>query len=137
MKKFAKVMCAVLAVALVTVLFTGCVLTAEKATEKLEKKDYTVVSTTSDNAAAAGLKMLVGLLGAEDIVSGTKTEDGKTESVMIIYFKEKDDAKKMAEDKDALMEKLGVKEDKDNEIVMKQSGNAVVIGTKAAVKLVA
>ena len=137
MKKFAKVMGVVLAVALMSVLFTGCVLTAEKATERLEKKEYTVVSTASDNTAAASLKVIVGLLGAEDIVSGTKVEDGKTEIVMVIYFKEKDDAKKIAEDKDALMKKLNIKEDADNEIVMKQSGNAVVIGTKKAVKIVA
>ncbi len=140
MKKFAKVMGVVLAVALMSVLFTGCVLTAEKATEKLKDKQYTVIST-QDSAA---LKAAVGLAKLEDVVSGTKLEDGKTEGVIIFYYKEKDDAKKAKENEEQfkkdmknIMELCRVEESEDNPFVFKQSGNAVVMGTQKAVKVVA
>ncbi len=148
MKKFAKVMGVVLAVALMSVLFTGCVLTAEKATEKLKKKEYTVISTVSESdgsilgdlgslVSKGTAKAIATATGAKDVVIGSKTEDGKTEIVYITYFENKDDAKKMAESKDEFMKKAGITEDKDNEFVFKQSGNAVVLGTKKAVKIVA
>lgn len=134
MKKFAKVFSMMLVVALAAVMFTGCVLSAEKATEKLKKKDYTVVSSADSGLGAAVIKAAAGVLKAEDIVWGAN-KDGET--VYIVYFKEKEDAKKVAEDKKKLMKELKIDESKDDEIVMKQSGNAVVIGTKKAVKLVA
>ena len=140
MKKFAKVMCTVLAVALLSVMFTGCVLTAEKATEKLKKKEYTVVSTQDSQL----LRTAAGLVGLEDVVSGTIVVDGKTETVTIFYYKEKDDAKKAAENEEqfkqdmkGVMSALNIKESDDNPFVFKQSGNAVVMGTKNAVKVVA
>ena len=130
----------VLAVALAAVMFTGCVLTAEKATEKLKKKDYTVVSTADSTA----LKGLVGIAGLEDVVSGTKTEDGKVETVTIFYYKNKDDAKKAKENEEqfkkdmkSIMDLLRIEESDDNPFVFKQSGNAVVMGTSKAVKVVA
>ena len=116
MKKFAKVMSVVLAVMLVSVMFVGCVGSADKTAEKLEKKGYIVTNTP-------------GLLKVESIVTGTKTEDGKIESVTVTYYKEVEDAKKAKEDADK------AKKDSDD-IVVKRSGKAVIVGTKKAVKVV-
>ena len=138
MKKFAKVLSVVLAVMLLSVMFTGCVAKADKTEAKLDKKGYTVTSTQSSNliskSAAQAKAALVGAAKVEDLVTGTKTEDGKVESVWVIYYKETADAKEMMENKDDLKKTFG-SDDSDN-IVVKRSGKVVIVGTKKAVKVV-
>ena len=120
MKKILLVVCVVMVAVLLATMFVAC--SAEDYAKKLEKKDYKVVSATSDNTAAmiaarSAAKVLIGNVEAnlEFIVFGAK------EGSMVAYikFEESSDAKKLV---DALKE--------NDDLKVSRSSGLVTVKTK-------
>ena len=133
MKKLVKVLAVVL-VMLTLSLAVACAPNAnpEKAKESLEKNGYAVSLATD----AFGLAITEGILGLDrgDLVAVLTAGNEEGEAITIVYFEEADDARDCYKEyKDDLKELLET-DDEEKEIVAKQSGKMIYIGTKAAIK---
>ena len=134
MKKLVKVLAVVL-VMLTLSLAVACAPNAnpEKAKESLEKNGYAVSLTTD----AIGLAITERILGLDrgDLVAVLTAGNEEGEAITIVYFEEADDARDCYKEyKDDLKELLET-DDEEKEIVAKQSGKMIYIGTKAAIKV--
>lgn len=122
MKKTLKLTSLALVLMMVLTL-TSCVPgTSEKAKEKMEKKDYTVVEVNGTAADVAW--KLLSIEGVTASVTATKDK----ESLQVLYFKKAADAK-------AVMEKVEkYAKGEDENFAVKRSSNVIYLGTEQAMK---
>ena len=120
--------------ALVLVMMLACLASCfggpnadpEKAEEALEDNDYEVM-VVDEKAALA----FYGLDNLECVVSASSEDED--DGIVIFYFEEKEDAKDAFDSK--IFEELAEEaEDELDDVVVKQSGKMIYIGTKNAIK---
>ena len=131
MKKFIKLIALSLVLVMSVALLASCAAPnkdPDKAVEALKDNGY--VAVKSDILGAAGLYAL-GVKDVDAVVTGTKTEDDKLETVTVIYFKDKDAANTAWE---KVQDYAEDKKDDNTDWVVKKSGAMIYFGTKQAVK---
>ena len=131
MKKIVKLVSLVLVAVMCVAVFASCAPASDpdKAEAALKDAGYTAAKDTT--LVPAAMKLTTGV-NVDAVVTGTKTADGKTDHVTIVYFADKADAKTAYEKlTDTANED---KEKDDTDWVFKQAGNIVYWGTSAAVK---
>ena len=129
MKKLVRVLSFALVALTLCTLFAACAPAKDPADAKAALEDAGYVATKTDGAILA----LAGIKDCTDVVTGTKKEDDKIESVSIYYFETAEAAEEAFEKIEDLIEELKT-EDDASDFVFKQSGKIVYGGTKAAVK---
>ena len=131
MKKFARVMAVMMVAVIALAMLVSCAPNSDpdKALSALKENGYTAAKDTLIVPVALAI---AGVKGIDVVISGTKTSDGNTEHVTIIYFNNSasandawDSVKKYAEDN---------KDDKDSNWVFAKSGAMIYYGTNAAIK---
>ena len=133
MKKSIKVL-AMLLVVLTLSFAVACAPNAdpEKAKASLEENGYAATLVTD----AISLGFTEALLGLErgDLVAGVSAANGDGEAITILYFKKSGAAKDCYKEYKDKLNDLLKDEGEGKEVVAKQSGKMIYIGTKAAIK---
>ncbi len=133
MKKCAKIIALSLVAVLALAVLVACAPNSDpdKAVKALEKNGYTAAK--DETIIPAALRLL-GVKDIDCVISGTKTEDDKTETVTVIYFGSADAAKDAWDEVQKYAEDKKDDDEKDSDWVCKQSGAMIYYGTKAGVK---
>ena len=121
--------------ALVLVMMLSCLASCfggpnadpEKAEEALKDNDYDVLVVDEKVALA-----FYGLDNLECVITASSEED-EDDGIIIFYFEEKEDAKD-AFDSEIFEELAEEAKEEMDDVVVKQSGKMIYIGTKNAVK---
>lgn len=129
MRKTLRISLVAVAMLLLTTLVACTPKDPEAAVKKLEKADYTVLSSTESNLVKAGLVALG--ISVEDIIVAYKGDKNSSDAIMALYFKSKDDAKKQMEK----VEEFAKESEEDGEeLKVYQSGKWLYFGSDDAVK---
>ncbi|MBQ4587402.1 MAG: hypothetical protein IKC33_01120 [Clostridia bacterium] len=133
MKKSIKVL-AMLLVVLTLSFAVACAPNAdpEKAKASLEENGYAVLLAT--DAISLGVKELGFGLEHGDLVATLTAVNEDGEAITILYFAKSGKAKDFYKDNKDNLKKLTETDDSEKEVVAKQSGKMIYVGTKAAIK---
>lgn len=139
MKKFLKAMLAAMLIAITAVTVCSCGVPSDpaKAKENLKKNGYAV----NDDIVTAVIKIVAvvpyGTTFPQNIESSLWATNADGETVLIVYCKDADSAKKVNEISRKIYDEVK-KKDKENDtktdIRSGMSGKVVYIGTKAGIK---
>ena len=139
MKKFLKAMLAAMLIAITAVTVCSCGVPSDpaKAKENLKKNGYAVDDTVVTAAIKVVTLVPYGATFPQNIVSSLWATNADGETVLIVYCKDADSAKKVNEISRKLYDEVK-KKDRENDtktdIRSGMSGKVVYIGTKAGVK---
>ncbi len=132
-KTFVKLIALAMVAALACIVLASCGgpnTDPDKALESLEKNDY-VAEKVDSKLSLAGFSVL-GIDDLDCVVTGVN-EDG--ESIIIFYFEDAEAASDEWDDIEKYAEELKEEaEDENIDLVVKQSGKMIYVGSKAAIK---
>lgn len=135
MKKFTKVLALVLVTVFAALAMVACAPNSnpEKAEKALKEEGYVAVRLTGALLSATELVLGCSHGDIVAIVSGTKKNEDKIDTVQIIYFKDSS-AAKSAWDKAKVYLEDKTKEDTESDVTIEKSGKMIYGGTKAGIK---
>ena len=139
MKKFLKAMLAAMLIAITAVTVCSCGVPSDpaKAKENLKKNGYTPDETIATAVIKSVTTLEYGISFFDKVESSLWAVNADGETVLIVYCKDSDSAKKVNKISKSIYDKVKEK-DKENDtktdIKSGMSGKVVYIGTKAGVK---
>lgn len=136
MKKFTKVLALVLVTVFAALAMVACAPNSnpEKAEKALNDEGYVALRLT-DALSLGGIELGLGCSHGDivAIVSGTKKNADKIDTVFIIYFKDSSAAKSTWDKAKAYIEDE-TKKDTESDVTVERSGKMIYGGTKAGIK---
>lgn len=136
MKKFTKVLALVLVTVVAALSMVACAPNSnpEKAEKALKDEGYVTIRL-SDALTLTATELALGCSRGDivAVVSGTKKNEDKIDTVSIIYFKDSSAAKSAWDKAKAYLEDETEKET-ESDVVVEKSGKMIYGGTKAGIK---